>query len=83
MQTIKGLSDALRSGRVAHLDGVAGEEGGAMSRTQKGSKGPGYEYWSARPGNRHGATPGKTSKKLTHRAERRAGKVAKTGWQDN
>lgn len=45
-----------------------------MSRTKKGSKGPEYEYWSARPGNRHGAPPGKTSKRLTHRAERRDGK---------
>lgn len=56
-----------------------------MSRTMKGSKGPGYEYWSARPGNRHGAYPGKSSKKLTHKAERRAGKVSTrepVGWRE-
>lgn len=46
-----------------------------MSRTQKGQKGPGYEYWTARPGNRNGQTPGRFSKQQTHRAERRQGKV--------
>lgn len=39
-----------------------------MSRTIKGSKGCGYDYWSKRPysGNGHG----KQIKKFTHRAER-------------
>jgi hypothetical protein len=46
-----------------------------MSRTKKGSKGPGFEYWSARPGNRHGAPPGKTSKRVTTRQERRDGRA--------
>lgn len=35
-------------------------------------KPPGYQYWSARPGsNRWGCPPGRFSKRLTHRAERR------------
>ena len=46
-----------------------------MSRTKSGGKGPGFEYWTARPGNKHGAIPGKTSKKVTHRAERQQGKA--------
>jgi len=46
-----------------------------MSRTKKGKKGPGYEYWSKRPGsNKCGSAPGKDSKDFTHRAERREGK---------
>jgi hypothetical protein len=43
-----------------------------MSRTKKGSKGPGYEYWSKRPGKL--STPGKDAKKRTHRLERLDGK---------
>lgn len=42
-----------------------------MSRTKKGSKGPGHEYWSRRSEHR---VPGKLSKKLTIREERRAAK---------
>lgn len=42
-----------------------------MSRTQKGSKGPGHEYWSRRSEHRQ---PGKLSKKLTVREERREAK---------
>jgi hypothetical protein len=45
-----------------------------MSRTQKGKKGVGYEYWSKRPGNC--LPPGKTSKKLTHARERAQQKEA-------
>ncbi len=42
-----------------------------MSRTKKGKKGVGYEYWGKRPISRnHGAVPGKATKKLTHRLER-------------
>ncbi len=42
-----------------------------MSRTKKGSKGAGYEYWSARPGNKGGGNGlGKDAKKLTHKRER-------------
>ena len=42
-----------------------------MSRTRKGSKGSGYEYWSSRPGS-HGGV-GKSFKVVTHRIERRQG----------
>lgn len=45
-----------------------------MSRTKKGSKGPGYEYWSRRPGNANGGIPGKLTKRRTHKAERQARK---------
>lgn len=42
-----------------------------MSRTRKGSKGPGAEYWSRRPVSRKfGATPSPYSKKRTHSLER-------------
>jgi len=55
-----------------------------MSRTVKGSKGPGYEYWSKRPFNRCDGiiSPkgGKHTKKRTHKAERRAGKPK--DWED-
>lgn len=39
-----------------------------MSKTRRGSKGPGYEYWSGRPF--HMDPPGKFSKRRTHKAER-------------
>lgn len=45
-----------------------------MSRTRKGQKGPGYEYWSRRPGNFDGPKPGKKAKTVTHRLERAANK---------
>ncbi len=49
-----------------------------MSRTAKGGKGPGFEYWTARPGNRCGGTispnGGKHTKKRTHKAERQIGR---------
>jgi hypothetical protein len=50
-----------------------------MSRSAKGSKGPGFEYWGKRPGN--GLSPGKATKKITHRLERLKAKEAlkKTG----
>lgn len=41
-----------------------------MSRTKKGKKGPGYEYWSKRPLT--GFPPGRTTKKLTSGKERAA-----------
>ena len=45
-----------------------------MSRTQHGSKGSHYEFWTARPGNRHGVSGyGAVAKHFTHRRERRAG----------
>ena len=42
-----------------------------MSRTVKGSKPTGYEYWSARPGNSNGGSPGRYTKKRTAKSERR------------
>lgn len=41
-----------------------------MSRTKKGSKAPGFEFWSRRPGNRHGGGVGAAAKTETHRRER-------------
>lgn len=46
-----------------------------MSRTIKGSKAPGYEYWSARPLNKHGGCVGKFTKTQTCRIERRNNKT--------
>lgn len=43
-----------------------------MSRSKKGKKAPGYEYWSKRPNSI--SPPGKTSKNITHRKERAATK---------
>ena len=44
-----------------------------MSRTKKGRKGPGYEYWSRRP-SKGITTPGRKTKIITHRQERRIAK---------
>ena len=42
-----------------------------MSRTKKGKKGPGYEYWGRRPiSAEHGAIPGRFTKTRTHKMER-------------
>ena len=40
-----------------------------MSRTKKGNKGSGYEYWKSRL-KRHGDQPGKKTKVVTHQRER-------------
>jgi hypothetical protein len=45
-----------------------------MSRTVRGNRGPGSEYWSRRAGPRF-QLPGAESKVLTHHAERREGKA--------
>lgn len=45
-----------------------------MSRSKKGSKGPGYDYWSRRPGSGMGHGP--DVKEVTHRAERQEAKKA-------
>ncbi len=46
-----------------------------MSRTKKGNKSPGSEYWGKRPiARNHGAVPGRWTKKRTHRLERIEGK---------
>lgn len=42
-----------------------------MSRSKKGGKGPGHEYWGKRPGP---TDPGKESKSATHSLERIEGK---------
>lgn len=48
-----------------------------MSRSVKGSKGSGYDFWTRRPFNKHGANGyGPYAKKRTHRAERAEGKDA-------
>jgi hypothetical protein len=44
-----------------------------MSRTKKGSKGPGYDYWGKRPLS--GCGHGKLIKVETHRKERKIAKV--------
>jgi hypothetical protein len=41
-----------------------------MSRTAKGKKGPGYEYWSRRPSKMKFPPPGRATKTITHRLER-------------
>ena len=41
-----------------------------MSRSSKGSKGPGFDYWTPRPGNESGGRPGRVAKTHTHRVER-------------
>lgn len=43
-----------------------------MSRTVKGSKAPGYEYWGKRGLSM--VSPGKKTKKLTHKIERQQSK---------
>ena len=45
--------------------------GAAMSKTIRGSKGAGFDYWGRRPCT---GKPGRFTKRLTHRAERRIGK---------
>ena len=53
---------------------VQGQGLGTLSRTKKGQKGPGHEYWSRRPGNKAGGAPGKFTKKRTAKAERKIDK---------
>ena len=48
-----------------------------MARTKKGSKGAGFEFWTARPGNKHGGGVGKEAKRITHRIERQQNKPTK------
>ncbi len=46
----------------------------ARKRTCKTPKGPGYEYWTARPGKGEYSPGGnRYGKRLTHKAERRQG----------
>jgi len=44
-----------------------------MSRTKKGKKPIGYEYWSKRPNS--GSNPGRISKNITKRRERALNRV--------
>ena len=53
-----------------------------MSRTVRGSKPPGFEYWSKRPGNKHGNLMGIYAKKFTARKERSEGKLACASEED-
>lgn len=48
-----------------------------MSRTKRGNKGPGYDYWKARPfaGDSPTRRHHVTVKHLTHRVERRERKL--------
>jgi hypothetical protein len=43
-----------------------------MSRTKKGSKGSGFEFWSRRPSKIKFPPPGRETKTITHRLERAA-----------
>jgi hypothetical protein len=45
-----------------------------VSRSHKGQKWPGFEYWGKRPGNKNGGLPGRITKQLTHRKERQEAK---------
>lgn len=53
---------------------VIRNKGSKMSRSKKGGKGPGYEYGKSRLHKGY-EEPGKYTKKLTHKKERRNGKV--------
>lgn len=44
-----------------------------MGKTNKGSKGPGHEYWKSRL-HKYGEIPGKETKVRTHKKERREAK---------
>lgn len=50
-----------------------------MSRTIKEKPPVGKEYWSARPFNKCGQSPGAYAKRRTHKAERRQGKRHEAG----
>lgn len=41
-----------------------------MSRSRKGSKAPGFDYWGRRPA-KGGTSPSSTAKRVTNRQERR------------
>jgi hypothetical protein len=46
-----------------------------MSRTKRGEKGAGYDYWKSRCNNYHAEDkPGRFTKRLTHKEERRKAK---------
>jgi hypothetical protein len=41
-----------------------------VSRTKRGEKGSGFEYWGKRPSKIRFADPGPENKKITHKQER-------------
>lgn len=45
-----------------------------MSRTTRGEKGPGFDYWSRRHKGNGITGYGKSVKKMTHKCERQEGK---------
>ena len=47
-----------------------------MTRTRRGSKGPGFEFGSGRGGKSGWCSPGKYAKKVVHRLERKINKRA-------
>ena len=53
-----------------------------MSRTKKGKKSPGHEYWTPRPMNYSGGAVGKKTKVMTHRIERRTRKKLSDDHED-
>ena len=50
-----------------------------MSKTYRGEKGSGYEYWSKRP-NKDGGV-GKRSKRTTHKTERQRNKPRREDYE--
>jgi len=58
-----------------------------MSRTKKGTKGAGYEYWGRRPCKFLFCPPGRETKRHTHRMERAEGRrealAARQGLRDS
>lgn len=54
-----------------------------MSRSKKGSKGPGYDYWTPRPGNNGCQGYGPDMKRRTHRLERLEAKEQARKEQEN
>lgn len=51
-----------------------------MSRTKRGGKAPGHEYWSKRPMS--GSTPGRWAKVATHKIERQRNKPKSRDFED-
>ncbi len=54
-----------------------------MSRTEKGTKGPGYEFWSKRPLKGSCLYSGPEAKKVTHKMERQEAKPLAQPWCDD
>jgi hypothetical protein len=52
-----------------------------MSRSKKGGKGAGYEYWGKRPLS--GSSPGRIVKKMTHQVERAQAKENMKGLSED